>query len=106
MRVSKTEKQFLIFNLLGACAFIWIASKTWIHPELVDVGGASAGSAVVWFFTALPVLVVFLVINPVIIVFAIVRWVKARSWPLTYVSLLSLLIWPLVIMIDSSRHGL
>ena len=105
MKLAKAENVLFIFNLLGACIFLWVASKTWIHPELANLPGASGGNAISWFFTAVPILLVFLVVNIISTGWAAMNWIRVKIWPLTNISFLSLLIWLLVIIIDNSRHG-
>lgn len=46
-------------NIIGAAAYVWLSSLTWLEPELRGEDVARAGDAMVWAMTALPVLVGF-----------------------------------------------
>ena len=45
-------------NILGIVCFLYLAVPTWVEPELANEPGASSGESVVWAFSALPILVI------------------------------------------------
>lgn len=103
----------LIANLLGAAIFLWVASKSWIEPQLQDYPGASGGSASVWFFSAMPVFLVFALLDFVVLMWAIFRtvqysrltdvwWLLSELWWLW----VSMPIWWTAFVLDNSRHGI
>jgi len=53
------EKWWLIANAIGAAAYVWLSSLTWLEPDLRGEDVARAGDAMVWSMTALPLLVGF-----------------------------------------------
>jgi hypothetical protein len=57
------DRWWLLANGLGAMAYLWLSSRTWIEPELRGENVGRAGDAVVWFGTALPVFIGFVVAN-------------------------------------------
>ena len=56
-----TDKWWLVANVLGAAAYVWLSSWTWLEPELRGEDVARDGDAIVWSMTALPVFVCFMV---------------------------------------------
>jgi hypothetical protein len=54
------DKWWLVANHLGAATYLWLSSRTWIEPELRGEDVARSGAAMVWFGSALPVLVAFM----------------------------------------------
>jgi len=52
-----------VANALGAIVYLWLSSRTWIEPELRGESVARSGDAVVWFTTALPVFIGFIIAN-------------------------------------------
>jgi hypothetical protein len=64
MFAEARRARFWIFaNACGASAFLWLASSTWREPQLRRATVALGGVGVVWVFTALPILVAFLLID-------------------------------------------
>ena len=55
------DKWWLVANAFGAMAYLWLSSRTWIEPELRGEDVGRAGAAVVWFDTALPVFIGFVI---------------------------------------------
>lgn len=84
--------------MLGAMAYLWLSSRTWIEPELRDENVASAGAAVVWFGTALPVLIGFLLADFV--------WFIRRVWQGQNLQpmLLAVVLWVAVLGLDRLMH--
>jgi hypothetical protein len=55
---------WLALNVIGAAAYIRVASRSWVEPELANVPEAhGGGAAFVWFLGAAPILFAFLVLN-------------------------------------------
>jgi hypothetical protein len=63
MSEFRSARFWIAANVVGAAAYLWIASKTWIEPELRHEAVARGGDGVVWTLTALPVLIAFLVVD-------------------------------------------
>lgn len=59
----RREKFWLLANLAGAMGYLWLASRTWIEPELRGEDVARGGDAIIWGMTALPVLITFVIAN-------------------------------------------
>jgi hypothetical protein len=59
------DKWWLVANVLGAAAYVWLSSWTWLEPALRGEEVARAGDAVVWSMTALPLFVGFMVADGV-----------------------------------------
>ena len=72
-------KWWIATNALGAVAFIYSASKTWLEPELRGENVARGGDAFVWFLSALPILLLFVITDIVWVSFAVVRSAKAKD---------------------------
>jgi len=96
---------WLLANVVVAGAFLGVASFSWIEPELADYPGASGGAAVVWFMTAVPLLLVSGIGNLGVLAWGGVRRHRAGAWPFGVGAWLIPLIWLAVLLLDNSRHG-
>jgi hypothetical protein len=67
-------------NVVGAAAFLWFASKTWIEPALRHEDVARGGDAILWAVTALPVLIAFLVLDLIWLTLVMVKLAKSQAW--------------------------
>lgn len=50
-------------NAVGIAVYLTLASRAWIEPEIAYVLGASAGDFLLWGTTALPVLILFVLLH-------------------------------------------
>jgi hypothetical protein len=57
------DRWWLVANVIGAAAYVWLSSWTWLEPELRGKDVGSAGAAMVWAMSALPVLVGFALVD-------------------------------------------
>jgi len=92
------DRWWLAANVLGAMAYLWLSSGTWIEPELRGEDVAWSGDAVVWFTTALPVLVAFIVVDCVWFTLRVRR--RQRLQPM----LLAAFLWVIVLGVDRLQH--
>jgi hypothetical protein len=102
---SRVSIIWLVSNLLAAGAFLLVASRTWIEPELAHVPGASGGAGVVWFMTAVPVFVIATLLNLAVFAWCCIARLRRRAWPVTWPSWLVVLVWAAALVFDNSRHG-
>lgn len=98
------EKWWLLLNTISLLAFLVLASKTWIEPELKGVQAASGGAGVVWALTALPVLVGMILIDLVWFARAVIRAVKLQDRRPMFVALATSAVWSLAVLYDQLRH--
>jgi hypothetical protein len=91
---------WLVTNTLGAIAYLWLASKTWIEPQLRGEVVGRAGDALVWGTTALPVALIFLLANLGMVGLSIFTGLRAKNWSLLFVAFAIGLGWALVMAID------
>lgn len=91
-------------NAIGAAAFLIVAAISWTEPELRDIPGASGGSPFVWFFTAIPIVLLFMLLNGVVVLWAYLVRRKRGVWPVSKFLWLSLPVWLLALVIDSAHH--
>jgi hypothetical protein len=96
---------YLAANVVGACAFLLIASRSWIEAELADIPGASGGQAFVWFISIAPILLLFVSLNVTTVCWAIVSRFRHGLWPLSKLCWLSVPVWLCVVFVDSAHHG-
>lgn len=97
----RSQIWWVLANTLGIAAFLTFASKTWIEPELANEAGASAGSFIVWGFSALPILVVFLLAHAII---GIIALRGKRGWALPIA--LTSACWIAAAVFDNFHHGI
>ncbi len=101
---TKSDKWWSLANGLGVIAFLALASISWIEPELRGEAVATAGVAMVWGLTALPVLVAFMLADLVWLGLSISRsasWSDLRTmlpWCIT------LAVWVLAFVFDGLHH--
>lgn len=74
---------YLILNVMGALLFLAVASKTWIEPEVADIPGASGGAGIVWFLSAVPIFVLFVLLDSCFLLGACLYRVRHCRWPIT-----------------------
>ena len=90
------DKWWLAANALGAMAYLWLSSRTWIEPELRGESVGRAGAAVVWFDTALPVFIGFVIAD-------LVWFLRgARRGQSRQPVMLVAILWVVVIVVDRS----
>lgn len=91
----------MLANTLGIAMFWSFASKTWIEPELANESGASAGNFIVWGFSALPILVLFLLAHAIVGIIAL-RGKQGWALPVT----LTTACWVAAAVFDNFHHGI
>jgi hypothetical protein len=97
---------WLFVNALGAGVFLFVASASWIEPELASIPGASGGAGVRWFVTAVPILVLFALIDLGVLTWASTIRVKQGVWPISLrLFLLSVPLWLCALVVDNLHHG-
>ncbi len=96
----RSARFWVAANIVGATAFLWLASKTWIEPQLRGEDVARGGDAVVWACTALPVLIAFLVLDGVWLTLVVVRLAKTQAWRSASPLAASAILWLGVICVD------
>ena len=95
---------WLAVNAFGAGAFLIVASTSWIEPELAHIPGAGGGAAFVWFFTAVPIFLLVVLLNIGILMWALIIRRKQGWWPISKFLWVSLLIWLIVLVVDKMHH--
>jgi len=101
----QVSRILLFANLLFATAFLLVASRTWIEPELAHIPGASGGAGLVWFVTAVPVLAMATLLNLGVLLWCCVKRARSGAWPATRVAWLIVLVWVSVLAFDNWHHG-
>ena len=101
----RSEKWWLIANAAGIALFLYLASKTWIEPELKGLQVATGGAAVVWAFSALPVMLLFLLVDLVWFGRASYRAVKYNAIAPLAVVFLAGAAWVAAAYFDNIHHG-
>ncbi len=99
-REFQRSRFWIAANLAGAALFLWLASKTWIEPELRGEDVARGGDAVVWLATALPVLAAFFVVNLIWLAVTFAKLAKARAWAPILPLAVTGLLWLFTVRID------
>ena len=91
-------------NGFGAVAFLMVASRFWVEPELAGISGASGGAAIGWFFMAAPIFLVLVLFNIGVCIWAVIVCRKQGSWPLSNLVWLSIPMWLFALVIDTWHH--
>jgi hypothetical protein len=99
MRRNSINIALAVVNLIAAVIYVARASEAWVNPA---EGGrnAIAGEPCVWAVRAVPVVLVFLIINVVwgITMLVSVRWRSSRLYASVW------LLWIIAIVIDFAHH--
>ena len=88
----------LAANLIGIFFYLKNASLAWAIPEEAGLNPATAGVAMVWGLGALPILVLFLIVD--LIWWSVIFPRHLKKWPASAASLL----WVLAVAIDFWHH--
>src|SRR4051812_27578442 len=104
--ITRTSIVLLVLNGIGVITYLVFASHCWIEPELADFPGASGGAPIVWGLTALPLLLVFLVLDSIWASFLGVAYFRRTTTAIHPALLLVPITWGIAIYIDFSRHGI
>lgn len=100
----RKEKWWLTANAFGVFAFLYLASKTWIEPELRGQGVATSGVAFVWALSALPVLLVLFLVDVVWLSKAVALGFRSQDWRATMVAMATGAIWVGAVVLDQINH--
>ena len=73
-------KYWLIVNILGAAAVLYLASKLWIEPELRAEDVGRGGDLLLGGLTILPILAAFFVLDAIWLAVLLNRGVRANDW--------------------------
>lgn len=98
--------KLLAFNVAGIVLFLWIAVPMWAPPELADIPGAGAGTAIVWVVYALPVFLACALVDAVFLVYALAVTFLRKSRPLALWHLAIAPAWAVALYVDASHHWL
>ena len=90
----------LVANVVGVFVFLWLGSWTWTSPQERAMHIFTPGDALVWAFSALPVLAIFFVLNVSwgVVVLLGRQWKSGRTW------LLVAMIWFIALAIDRAHR--
>ena len=97
---------WLVIDTIGIVAFLVLASRSWIEPELADVPGASGGDAFVWAGLVFPVLGIVALTHIAFAAVASRRLAKAKRWREPAVLILSSIAWFVALLFDNAHHGI
>lgn len=92
------SKYWIFANLLGILLYLYLASKLWAPVGERGLEGGP-GDPIIWTTTALPVLVLFSLLNIAWFLLIVLRFKKKKSWQ-------PLIIWLVVILawFGANRH--
>jgi hypothetical protein len=92
-----------LLNIVAAAAFVWLASWTWLEPNLRGEDVARGGDALIWMFSAAPVLGFSLLANAIWLVFVSrERRRNGGPWPGATVTVIAAT-WISVLFVDHFR---
>jgi hypothetical protein len=99
--VQRKNVILLVANLLGSFVYLWLGSWTWTPANERGLGLDSAGDFMIWGLSALPVLIVFFVLDFGWAVVILIRrqWKSGLSW------LLVAIMWFIALAIDRAHHS-
>src|ERR1044072_1031024 len=100
-----TLSGLLPLNLVGVALYLGAASSGWAEPEVADVPGAAGGGAITWFFTAVPLLGFFSLLNFFRVPLQLVAHLEKKEWARGAVALCVPALWAIAVYADFSRHG-
>jgi hypothetical protein len=100
---SRSLTAWTVVNIAASAAFCWLASWTWLEPNLRGEEVARGGDAIVWMLSAFPVLAVSAAANAVWL--ALIwreRRQKRGSWPGAAITVIAA-IWISALFVDHFR---
>ncbi|MGR4863414.1 hypothetical protein [Caulobacter sp. LARHSG274] len=104
IREFQESRVWVAANLVGVATFLWLASRTWIEPELRGEDVAGGGDAVVWVVTAMPVLAAVFALDLIWCAMVFTKVAKTRTWralsPLAAMAFL----WLCAVLIDLAKR--
>jgi hypothetical protein len=99
----RRHRWWFAVNLVGLAVYLWLASRTWLEPELRGENVGQAGDAIVWALTALPVLMFAAVANVVWFIMQTIRRPKDDQAWVGPAGLVIAGLWVIAFLVD--RHG-
>src|SRR5471030_3473314 len=107
IRISRERRTvfLVVANIAALLLYMFIASATWVEPELADVAGASGGDAVIWVLGALPILLFLSVVNIAGLIWSTIVRYRNGQWHFVWGAWSVPAIWGLAVAYDFSRHG-
>ncbi len=100
--LKQMQVWWVLANVIGIGAFLALASKVWIEPELASEPGASAGDSLVWGVSALPFLILFFLLHLAVSGMALER--RQRAWALPII--VTTISWIAAAVFDRAQHGI
>ena len=88
-----------------ASLFLYVASDTWIEPDLAEIPGASGDAGLVWFVSAGPFLAAATLLNLIVLAWCSVLYVRREAWPVSWLAWLMVPIWLVTLWFDNAHHG-
>jgi hypothetical protein len=102
LAILKCERWWIAANLLGVGGFLYLASRTWLPPELRNY--PDINSAISWGLTALPVAGLFLVVDAFWLASGIRQGAKSKRWaPLSICGVIGI-VWMAALLLDRANH--
>lgn len=103
-KVEKIAGVIACTNAAGIASYLLLASRSWRIPEedTAGVSMSSAGAAIAWANSALPILLAAIVMNSVILILSRRKqWLTAKT---DAVLLSAAICWTIAVLVDFSRH--
>jgi len=94
----------VLLNVAGAIAYLYIASRVWLKPELRESNTFPVGEATFWFMYALPVFVAFALSDLTILCLSLHRFLKKKEWNLKFYAVAIPAIWVLTLHFEFAHH--
>ena len=102
--ISFRDALFGLLNICGALAYLYCASEVWADPQLANIPGAGAGDPIIWGLSALPILLLFLMMNVLFLLWVLFSSVRRRKLRLSFVYAATPVAWVGILYIDYSHH--
>jgi hypothetical protein len=94
-------------NIVAVGVYLIAASFGWVEREVADIPGASGGGALVWFFLAVPVLILSFLVNFGCVVRALIHRYRTGTHYFFWAAWIAVPgLWALAVAYDFSRHGI
>jgi hypothetical protein len=101
---DRANLSIVLANVLGAAIYLWFSVPLWAPAELANEPGAGVGDPIIWGFTALPTLALFVLVNFVWLLWAGTMFFVRRRWLVKIIYLAVPVLWVVTLFVDFSHH--
>jgi len=96
----------IVINFAGVAGYLLFSVQFWPPAELADIPGAGAGDPIIWGLVAIPLVLVFFLVDFGLVIWNGISRLWRGYWVLTPIFILVPFAWMAAIQIEFSHHWL